>query len=298
MKRVPGLRVQVSSATALTTDDKPLTTDYSPVSFTVIDTHTHLDILFRHHPERIEWMKENRYIPISWSYSGRAATVKALTEYFQRHASLISDLNAQGLVCYYLVGVHPRCITPDLRPHHIPELLLPYLEDRFCLGIGEIGLETGAPLEADILSAQLALHTDVADGLRKFGVHTPRGSKKPVTDQILSLLSGIPGIESLAVIDHCNLNTLPSVLSKGFHAGITLSPAKVSHEEMVLVIEHQSTNLDGIMCNTDSGRNLFSDLYDFASSPRFGTEERRMLSGRTAAEFFGIPLHPDRNRNI
>jgi len=267
------------------------------VDFTIVDTHIHLDILFRHHPERIEWMKENRYVPISWSYGGRAASVRDLADYFKRHASLIHHLNSKGLRGYYLAGIHPRCITPDLRPHHIPDLLLPHLDDPFCLGIGEIGLETGAAVEADILSAQLALHPDVADADRKFGIHTPRGNKEGVTDQSLSLLNGIPGIESLAVIDHCNRTTLPSVLSKGFHAGMTLSPAKVSYEEMELVIERHSLDLDRIMCNTDSGRDLFSHLYDFASSSHFGQEERRMLSSHAAAAFFGIPLHPDRKKD-
>ncbi len=112
---------------------------------------------------------------------------------------MIYDLNNQGLSCYYLAGVHPRCITPDLRPHHIQDLLLRYLEDPMCLCIGEIGLETGSAIEENIFSAQLQLQDAVTDMAGKFGIHTPRGNKGARTERTLALLSSFPGIETISV---------------------------------------------------------------------------------------------------
>jgi len=255
-------------------------------SLGIIDSHTHLDILHRHNPEQVEWMKENRYVPVSWSYGGRADSVGALGDYFRGHAALVYGLNNRGFSCFYLAGVHPRCITPDLRPHHIPELLLRYLEDPLCVGIGEIGLETGSPIEEDILSAQLALHDEVAGMVRKFGIHTPRSDKETLTERTLSILSSHPGIETVSVIDHCNLKTLPQVLAKGFHAGITLSPMKTSLDEMETVVGSHRQDLERIMCNTDSGRELFRDLHGLSSSLRFARGARQQLTYDTACCFF------------
>lgn len=252
----------------------------------IIDSHVHLDIIHRYNPKQIDWMQRNQYVPISWSYGGRADSIRALGDYFRGHAAFIYDLNNRGQSCFYLAGVHPRCITPDLRPHHIEDLLLRYLEDPLCLGIGEMGLETGSSIEEDIFSAQLALQDAVFDMVRTFGIHTPRGSKSALTDKTLSILGSFPGIEEISVIDHCNLETLPRVLEKGFHAGITLSPIKMSLENMKIIVENHHQDLSKIMCNTDSGRQLFDNLHDFSISNKFTPEVRKQLCYDNARRFF------------
>ena len=255
-------------------------------SHRIIDSHIHLDILHRHNPKQIDWMKQNSYVPISWSYAGQADSVAALADYFRGHAELVYDLNNRGLTCFYLAGIHPRCITPDLRPIHIPELLERYLEDPFCLGIGEIGLETGSAMEEDIFSAQLALQDAVVHFAKKLGIHTPRGNKAALTERTLLMLSSFPGIEKVSVIDHCDLATLPRVLDKGFHAGITLSPIKMTLEDMGTVVAQHRNDLGRIMCNTDSGRQLDKNLRLFSISDSFAPEVRQELCYDTASLFF------------
>jgi predicted metal-dependent TIM-barrel fold hydrolase len=252
----------------------------------IIDSHIHLDIIHRHNPKQVDWMRENGYTPISWSYGGRADSIESLGAYFRSHASLIYHLNNKGLSCFYLAGVHPRCITPDLRPHHIPDLLLRYLEDALCVGIGEIGLEKGTSLEEDIFSAQLELQGAVSDMARTFGIHTPRNNKAAVTEKTLKILASFPGIEKISVIDHCTGDTLPGVLKKGFHAGITLSPIKMSLEDLEMVLEIPGQDGAKIMCNTDSGRGLYDDLQDFSVSGRFTPEVRHRLGYETARRFY------------
>lgn len=252
----------------------------------IIDSHVHLDILHRVNPGQIDWMKENRYVPISWSYGGKGESIEAIKVYLNRHAEFIAELNRQQTPCFYLAGVHPRCIPPDLRSHHLSDLLSPCLEDPFCLGIGEIGLETGSALEQEILSAQLELFPVVKDAGKHIGIHTPRNNKVEITEKILSLLASFSGIEPITVIDHCILETIPSILANGFHVGITMSPPKTSHEDLKNIIETHDDDLNRIMCNTDSGGFLYNDLDMFYASDTFSSRVRSQLACQTALGFF------------
>jgi hypothetical protein len=152
--------------------------------------------------------------------------------------------------------------------------------------MGEIGLETGSSLEKEILSAQLALFPAVKDAGKRMGIHTPRGNKIEMTEKTLALLASFPGIESVTVIHHTTIDTLSPVLDRGFHAGINLSPPKTSLEDLQRVIKDHEVHLSRIMCNTDSGGNLYSDLYDFYASAAVSASIRNQLACQTAFSFF------------
>jgi len=231
-------------------------------------------------------MKEHQYVPISWSYASRPDSIDSLRHYLNRHADFIRDLNQQDTPCFYLAGIHPRCISPDLRPHHLADLLTSYLDDPLCLGFGEIGLETGSSLEQEILSAHLELFHTVKDAKKRLGIHTPRSNKQEMTEKILSLLAAFSGIEPITVIDHCTIDTISPVLASGFHAGVTLSPTKTSHEDMMIIIKNHHQDLNRIMFNTDSGGTLYQDLYTFSSSDAFLPDVRNQLVRQTATRFF------------
>jgi len=260
----------------------------NPILPQIIDSHVHLDILYRVNPSQVAWMKENRYVPISWSYASRPDSVDSIRRYLNRHAEFVQQQNLRQVPCFYMAGIHPRCISPDLRPRHLSDLLSPFLSDPLCLGLGEIGLETGNDLEQDIFSAQLELFQTVKEAGKRLGIHTPRSNKKEITELTLTLLAPFPGIESISVIDHCTIETLPSVLAGGFHAGITLSPAKTSHEDLETIIENHEKDVNRMMCNTDSGGNLFNDLYRFYLSDVVSNPTRNQLARNTALSFFPI----------
>jgi len=127
----------------------------------------------------------------------------------------MEELAAGGLGCFLLAGVHPRNIPPDLRPEAVRDLVLPRLDHSLCVGVGEIGLETGSPREEEIFAAHLELGLEVAQRGKVFGVHTPRGGKKDRIAQVRQILGGYPGLAERTVVDHCAPETAGNVLAGG-----------------------------------------------------------------------------------
>ncbi len=255
-----------------------------------IDSHVHLDHIFKENPGRIEWLKSHGFLVVSWAYSLHIESIKDLERYLQRQAETVGKLNREGLPCYFLTGIHPRNIPPDLRVLDVEELLAPYFEDPLCLGIGEIGLETGRKSEKLIFAEQLALGSRFkAKGLR-IGVHTPRENKAEITLQIISILNSYPGLEDITVIDHCTSQTIAWVLKKGYWAGVTLSPTKSSLDDLEKIIGCYSEHQDRIMCNTDSGASFYEDLSKFIKDVSFSEDVRNRLGRKNAARFFDFKL--------
>ena len=66
----------------------------------IMDSHTHLDLIHKHHPYITDWMRENGYIPVSWAYFPRIKDRYDLTDCLRAKADLIRKLNRGGLECY------------------------------------------------------------------------------------------------------------------------------------------------------------------------------------------------------
>ncbi len=113
-----------------------------------------MDRIFAEHPGRITWPKDVGCQPISWAFGKGIKSVSDLRRYLRAKRDTVHQIY-QSVPCFYLAGIHPRNIPPDLRPVDIEDVLEPYLEDDLCLGIGEIGVETGRNQEKEIFSAQL-----------------------------------------------------------------------------------------------------------------------------------------------
>lgn len=256
----------------------------------IIDSHVHLDLIERHHPWRIQWLRENGCSVVSWSYFSGIDSVSRLKKALQVKAGCIRRLSAAGLGCRYLAGVHPRSIPPDLKPEQVGALLEPFLADPLCPGIGEVGLETGDQREQEFFIAQLELGQGLSARGRIIGVHTPRSNKPAITDITLKILSGFAKIASSLVVDHCSIATIGAVLNAGFHAGVTLSPLKTSPDELRQIALTFSDRIDRIMCNTDSGSAFFEDLVRFSRSSGLPPHVRKMLAGSNAARFYALPL--------
>lgn len=256
----------------------------------IVDSHVHLDLISAAEPDRPEWLATNGCLPISWSYCISVESRDDLAKFLERKAAFIREMNAKGLRCYYLAGIHPRNIPPDLDPEQIRELILPHLDDANCLGVGEIGLEAVNAREREVLEAHLALHPEVRDRNKRFGIHTPASDKMAVTGQILSVLSGFPRIKSITVVDHCMPETIGLVLTSGYWAGVTVSPVKASPDDLARIVDEQPFNLDKIMCNSDSGTEVHDDLFWLSESDHFSDELVEKLTLRNAARFFNIPV--------
>ena len=148
-------------------------------------------------------------------------------------------------------------------------------------------MENGTAQEREILCAQIELGLSLGES--RFGIHTPRMNKGKITRQLLSLLAAYKPLPPMAVIDHCSPEIIGEVLSRGYHAGISLSPSKSSENQLSRMLEQFPRAVDRIMCNTDSSREFFEDLVMAFQSGNFSGETAANIFRNTAARFFRIP---------
>jgi len=255
----------------------------------IIDSHVHLQLLYKYNPERVDWLVSRNCCVISWAFGGNIGLVSDLERYFDTRRSIFEGLRRRGLDCYHLCGIHPRKIPSDLRPESVADLLLPFLEDVHCLGIGEIGLEAGTSREREILCAQLEFGLSLGRPDIRFGIHTPRQRKEAITQQLFGILAPYEAaLSPVAVIDHCTPETIGEVLSRGYHAGISLSRNKSSENDLVRMMDRFGDESERIMCNTDSSREFFEDLVLSSRSAKLKTQAAENIFFATASRFFGI----------
>jgi predicted metal-dependent TIM-barrel fold hydrolase len=253
-----------------------------------IDSHVHLDMTHRIYPDLISRLKEVGCIAVSWAFAPQVKDISDLDHYFKVQKETIHKIRLGGNRCYFLAGLHPRNIPGDIKPEVIRELLIPSLEDEYCLGVGEIGLEKGTEHEKEILLAQLDMAEEVVSHGKIFGIHTPRENKEFLTKETLTLLRPYLSFREKIVIDHCNINTIQSVLESGFWAGVTISPIKTSFQDLKKIIYSHPESLERIMLNTDSGGHFYDDLIRFYGSEQFEQKIREQLANLSAARFFGL----------
>ncbi len=254
----------------------------------LIDSHVHLDIVARHHPQRLGWLKEKGCAVVSWAYVEKVVSASDLRRGLDAKLDLIHRQSKAGLDCHFLAGVHPRSIPGELKPERIEALLAPYLQDPLCLGIGEIGLETGDSREREVLLAQLELGRKMAAQGFVVGVHTPRANKTEITRQTLDLLQGFADLAPFLVVDHATGDTIASILDAGFWAGVTLSPVKTSWEALQEIVGAEAHRLDRIMVNTDSGTGFYEDAVCCRYDDALPEKVRKSLFMSTAARFFPL----------
>ena len=254
----------------------------------LIDSHVHLDMIARLHPERINWLKDNQVGVVSWSYFEDVQSLSQLEDCLASKARIIHELAAGGLDCWFLAGIHPRSIPPDLQPEQIPSLLEPFLADLRCRGIGEIGLETADANEQEILIAQLELGLRVIPSGMRIGIHTPRANKGPVTRTTLQILERFSSVSAAIVVDHCTPETIGTVLDAGFWAGVTLSSVKTSWEEMQVITQTCTDCHDRVMCNTDSGLEFFEDAVRCREDSVLPEAVRKAIFHDNAKRFFHL----------
>lgn len=259
---------------------------------TFVDSHVHLDHLFKAQPLRISELRRAECLPVSWAFGHGIRSTGDLETYLHHQAETVEKIDREWLPCFFLSGIHPRNIPPDLRPEDVEGLILPFLDHPLCLGIGEIGLEKGTAHEKEILSAQLALAPEITQRGKVFGVHTPKGDKVRVTKEILETLNGFTQYRDRIIVDHCTTETIGGVLLSGFRAGVTLSPAKSSIVDLQDIVRRHVKYLDRILLNTDSGDTFYDDLLNLVQEDGPEAEWKANLIRGNACRFFGIPWPP------
>ena len=254
----------------------------------LVDSHVHLDLTLSEAPDRMEWMKKNCYHPISWAFGSKIRICEDLEKYLHYQQKMIHQFYKSGLECHYLTGIHPRNIPEDLDLAAVRKLLEPFLDDPLCLGIGEIGLETGSRREMEVLRTQLEMADILVKRGKKFGIHTPRSNKTAITRQVLAELEPFADLKDSMVIDHCVARTIGDVLHAGFRAGITISPVKSSSEDIRHIVENYPGYMDRIMINTDSAGRFYEDLYALSRDPSLDETIKQRILKDNAAAFFNL----------
>jgi predicted metal-dependent TIM-barrel fold hydrolase len=254
----------------------------------LFDPHLHLDVLVDRVPGVLEWFVEQKVTPISWSYAYEGVKQACdLTAYFEGQCGVFKSLRKQ-VDCRYLVGVHPRNIPDDLKPEDIGDLLEPWITQSGCVGLGEIGIDTDDPREAEIFQAQVEWSAQLPES-HIVGVHTPRANKTRVTQQILALLRAHAPRPERVLVDHCTADTLADVLDTVGFAGISLSPNKSSIDEAVALIQQHAGQCHRIMCNTDSAVEIYTQLTVLRRDDRLDETLRNAVLVDTARRAFRVP---------
>jgi hypothetical protein len=260
----------------------------APYKPAICDSHLHLDILAEKHPAAVERLSARRCLCISWAWGQQIENQEQLVAYLDRQAQKVRELRHKGLHCFYLTGIHPRNICPDLDPKIIPQILLPRLDDPLCLGLGEIGLETGLGPEKKVLAAQLDLAREVFARKKVIGIHTPRMNKESVARTLLDFLDRFVLDRKRVVIDHVSPRIAGEVLGRGYVAGVTLCPGKTSPIELLTLCRDQWEYLARILVNTDSGMEFFDDLLNLPGSGLLPPATLGRVSLNNALTFYGV----------
>jgi predicted metal-dependent TIM-barrel fold hydrolase len=155
-------------------------------------------------------------------------------DHFERLFAERARVEKNGLRLHVCLGLHPRT-----RPGDLPAcvtLLESYLKDtsRPVTAIGEAGLETRDPFEAEMLQRQieLAIKYDMPIIL-----HTPRSNKGPMTREILNVLSTFSIDKDRVVVDHADADTAKLIVDRSYNAGLTVQPGKLSPKEAVEIVK-------------------------------------------------------------
>jgi hypothetical protein len=187
-----------------------------------------------------------------------------------------------GMDLYAAIGIHPRCI-----PSKYSKVLEFMEEDDKSIAFGEIGLENATSEEIEMLTEQLKLAKKLD---RPCVVHTPKNNKKAVTEKTIDVLDEIGFPDSLAVIDHVSPEIVEIVLKKGYYAGLTVEPGKLSSEEVISIID--KFGIEKFVLNSDTG---FSPSEKIAVArtaklllDKFGESDAEKVAWKNAVEFLRL----------
>jgi hypothetical protein len=180
-------------------------------------------------------------------------------DHFERLFAERSRVEKTGPRLHVCLGLHPRA-RPDDLPACIA-LLESYLKDAShpVTAIGEAGLESRDPFETEMLQRQIELAITYDLPLI---LHTPRADKAPMTRELVNVLSTFTLDRDRVVIDHADVSTAKLIVDRGYNAGLTVQPGKLSPQQAVEIVK--TLDPARLVLNTD----MSSAPTDVLSIPR------------------------------
>jgi predicted metal-dependent TIM-barrel fold hydrolase len=164
----------------------------------------------------------------------RMSSAIVFKDHFERLFAERSRVEKNGVRLHVCLGLHPRTRPDDLSA--CLALLETYLRDtaRPVTAIGEVGLETRDAFEVEMLQRQIELGIKYDLPLI---LHTPRNGKTQITREIINILSTFSLDHDRIVIDHADVDTVKTIVDRGYNAGLTVQPGKLSPKEAVEIVE-------------------------------------------------------------
>ncbi len=253
----------------------------------MIDTHAHVDTRPYEDFEKMALAGVTDVLTLAHDPMRMSASV-VFRDHFERLFSERERVERNGVRLHVCLGLHPRVRPEDVE--QCLELLESYLQrrDRRVVALGETGLETGSPFEAGMLERQLEL--SIRYGLPII-IHTPRTGKIAITRQALDILSTYSMDRKKVVIDHADGGTVKLILDRGYNAGLTVQPSKLSPQQAAEIIRQHDASM--LVLNTDAS----SNPTDVLGVPRtvhllrlsgMGDDRIRLVSEHNARRIFGI----------
>ncbi|MGC4116864.1 MAG: TatD family hydrolase [Myxococcales bacterium] len=261
-----------------------------------IDSHTHL---YLRGSEELQAMARAgvraaalcAYVPVKPS---GAATLLDLFRWLVEKEP--PRFEACGLRALPVVGIHPRCIPAeglDEVLEAVDRLLAgrpvrPEDDERAAVALGEVGLDLATAEEKEVLKAQLKL---ASARQAPVVVHTPRKDKVRVLGELLAVLEASEVDPATVVIDHLTVDLVGRVRERGFKAGLTVQPGKLSVEEVVSIVRAHGP--DGLLVDSDAAL----EPADVLAVPKvakrleevgFDASSIARVSGENAAAFFAL----------
>ena len=258
-----------------------------------VDPHMHADILHHVSPEDF-LLYEHNGAAISWSYVHEPKTWEEYPAYFDFLRELSCSISQKNFPLYYLVGVHPRSLPLENTAAVAGPLfwsgIAAHVTVPSCLGLGELGLETGSQREVSMLKEQLVWAASFLPLDKRIGIHTPRAQKARMTAVILDLLDQVPALHPRIVIDHVCEENLEMVRDSGLMMGMTMQEGKMTLGILTAMLEKHPELEDRIMVNSDSALKLSPEYRNFVTQGENGISDTvyaKLIRGN-ACRFWGI----------
>ncbi|HTX43560.1 MAG TPA: TatD family hydrolase [Methanocella sp.] len=215
----------------------------------MIDTHTHVDTRPYEDFEAMALAGITDILTLAHDPLKMSASI-VFKDHFERLFAERERVEKNGPRLHVCLGIHPRVKPED--PDACLELLESYLRrnDRKVIALGETGLETGSPFEVGLLERQLELSIQYRLPII---IHTPRSNKASVTRDILGILSTFSIDKKEVVIDHADHSTIKPILDRGYNAGLTVQPSKLTSQQAAEIVKQHDAAM--IVLNTDASSN-------------------------------------------
>ncbi|MDC1143052.1 TatD family hydrolase [Planctomycetota bacterium] len=170
---------------------------------------------------------------------------KMITEYEVTRAA------DYGIKHFCTMGLNPKEANDDRVNKDVMAIMPEWVANKYCLAIGEIGLDLHTETEEEFLRQQLDLakKTDMP-----VMVHTPHREKFKGTKRIISICQEVGMNPDHVLIDHNNEETIPITKEAGYWAGHTVYPVtKLSPERASNILKRFGTERMMLNSSADWG---------------------------------------------